>query len=232
MSRTVVVVSPHLDDALLSCGQLLAALPKRAALVATVFAGEPDDGDRIWTDYDRKCGFPSARVAVAARRAEDRRACSVLGCRWEHLALVDSQYASQPRREQVADAIARVVDRLRSKGEDVGTLVGPLGLQHVDHRLVAGAFLDVAGSRGADDMFLYEELPYRVEWPEQVPGALALAGEMFHVERAHIGGGALPAKTAAVACYRSQQWAWDGHSHLVPERFWRLKPKGAADGEA
>ena len=53
----VVVVSPHLDDAVLSCGQLLAA--SREAIVLTVFSAGPDEGAPL-TDWDRACGFVSA----------------------------------------------------------------------------------------------------------------------------------------------------------------------------
>lgn len=221
MNSTVVVVSPHLDDAVYSCGQLLAALPKRAAVLMTVFAGEPADGEHIWTEYDKKCGFPSARVAAASRRAEDRRAASVLNSRWDHLSFVDSQYGEQPPVETVAESLQRHVQTLIDADDAPHMLLGPVGLQHIDHVLVSQAFLMVAAALPIA-AWLYEELPYRVQWPEQVPDALDRARAMFHVERDHIGGGSLSIKTAAVACYRSQQWGLDGHSHLVPERYWRL----------
>ena len=222
MSSTVVIVSPHLDDAVLSCGQLIAALPHRAVVIMTVFAAEPEEGDHIWTEYDKKCGFPSARVAVGMRRAEDRRACSVLNARWEHLSFVDSQYVEQPTPADVAASLARHVQALVDADDTPHMLVGPVGLQHIDHVLVSSAFLMLA-EQTPINAWLYEELPYRVQWPEQVPDALARAEALFHVEQDHIGGGSMSVKTAAVACYRSQQWALDGHSHLVPERYWRLR---------
>src|SRR5436853_287558 len=52
--ETMVAISPHLDDAVLSCGQLLAARP--GSVVITVFAGMPRDGSQQ-TDWDRRCGF-------------------------------------------------------------------------------------------------------------------------------------------------------------------------------
>lgn len=220
-----MIVSPHLDDALLSCGQLVAALDKHAALIVTVFAGEPDDAEHVWTDYDGKCGFSSARVALGMRRAEDRRACSVLRARWEHLNYVDSQYQPQPPVDAVAASLLHVVERLVAADDAPSMIVGPLGLQHIDHVLVSCAFLTMAQQLDVD-AWLYEELPYRVQWPEQVPGALARVPSQFHVERDYIGDGPLALKSSAVMCYRSQQWGLDGHSHFVSERFWRLRRRG------
>ncbi len=47
----VVVVSPHLDDAVLGCGQLLAAWP--GATVVTVFAGKPAVYPTPQREWDR-----------------------------------------------------------------------------------------------------------------------------------------------------------------------------------
>lgn len=220
--QRVVIVSPHLDDGVLSCGQLMAALLPQAAHLITVFAGDPPDGEHIWTEYDKKCGFPNARVAVARRRAEDRRACSVLRAQHRHLRFVDSQYGPQPRNGTVdiTDAIVRHVQQI----PEVGMMLGPIGLQHVDHVTVSSAFLQAAQQLDVP-AWLYEELPYRVQWPEQVPEALTRASAVFNVERDHIGDGAMSTKTVAVANYRSQLWQLDGHSHLVPERYWRLRKK-------
>jgi hypothetical protein len=62
----MLVVSPHLDDAVLSCGRWLAAHP--GTLVVTVFAGVPSNGNRL-TDWDARCGFsnPTARGIAQAR---------------------------------------------------------------------------------------------------------------------------------------------------------------------
>lgn len=223
MSSTVIIVSPHLDDGMLSCGQLIAALPKHAPLLLTVFAGEPDNAEHVWSDYDKKCGFPSAHVAMGMRRAEDRRACSVVGARWEHLSFVDSQYQPQPSVDAIADSLVRHVEQLQTDDDAPSMMIGPLGLQHIDHVLVSSAFLLAAQRLPMLDVLLYEELPYRVQWPEQIHDALRRAeSATFHVELVAIGGGSMSMKSSAVACYRSQQWGLDGHSHFVPERFWRL----------
>jgi hypothetical protein len=52
--RAALVISPHLDDAILSAGQFLVGRPH--VTVATVFAGTPPTTD-VLTSYDRSCGF-------------------------------------------------------------------------------------------------------------------------------------------------------------------------------
>ena len=75
---TTLVISPHLDDAVLSLGGSIAAWvgSGERVVVATVYtAGPPLDtispGMRRFADYTARC-------------AEDTAACAVLGCetRW------------------------------------------------------------------------------------------------------------------------------------------------------
>ena len=94
-----LVVSPHLDDAVLSCGEFLSAASD--ATVVTVFAGMPADCG-VSTDYDRQCGFVSAEHAMRTRWQEDRAALATLGVELMHLPCVDSQYAPLPDIERLA----------------------------------------------------------------------------------------------------------------------------------
>src|SRR3954469_18908439 len=89
---SVVLVSPHLDDGVLSCGELLAGHP--GACLVTVFAGRP--GPMALTGWDRDCGFSAGDDVVGARRAEDRAACEVLGATAVWLDFLDAQYGNAP----------------------------------------------------------------------------------------------------------------------------------------
>jgi LmbE family N-acetylglucosaminyl deacetylase len=92
-SGRVVVVSPHLDDAVLSLGATMAR-PARSGtewIILTVFAGDPDSTAPA-SPYDRRCGFLSAADAAAIRRREDERACHILGAKPIWLPFGDSQY--------------------------------------------------------------------------------------------------------------------------------------------
>src|SRR5262245_57265323 len=83
--RRIVVVSPHLDDAVLSLGATLAHAVEAGSQVEilTVFACATDS--QAPTDsWDRKSGFATEGEAAQKRRDEDRAACSILGVtpRW------------------------------------------------------------------------------------------------------------------------------------------------------
>lgn len=205
----MIVVSPHLDDAVLSCGQLLAAIP--GSFIVTVFAGVPES-DLPVTDYDVRSGFGSARQAVESRRAEDRRACAVLDASPIHLPFLDRQYAQPADPTSIIDAIAGVLAEL-----DDPDVVVPVGLEHPDHKIAAQCARQAAVEADLN-ITSYEELPARVLWPEQVPSAVCAAGCETRADRA---AGPLRLKEAAVACYQSQAWALNRHTLLVPERYWR-----------
>lgn len=70
----LLVVAPHLDDGVLSCGLSLAAHP--AAVVCTAFAAPPEEN--MTTDWDRHAGFADAFEAMQARNAEDLRALALV----------------------------------------------------------------------------------------------------------------------------------------------------------
>lgn len=209
------MVSPHLDDAVLSVGQMMAGRGG-GVTVATVMTGHPPAV--VSTTYDRNSGFRNSGVAMARRAEEDRVALAKLGRTAHlHLGLLDGQYQVPQGREEVAGAIARAVEHTGAT-----EMMGPLGLAHPDHLLVADAFLDVAAAAGIPT-WVYEELPARVLWPEQVEPALAgVRARGWDTELAFAGDGPLATKQGAVRAYRSQMWALNIHTLLVPERTWRL----------
>ncbi|MFJ8082501.1 PIG-L family deacetylase [Streptomyces sp. NPDC096205] len=96
----VVVLSPHLDDAVLSCGALMAhARPRVPVTVVTVFtAGSPPP----YTLSGRRClrlaGMRDARELYAARRAEDESVLSDMGVAWRHLGFSEGLFRVKPGR--------------------------------------------------------------------------------------------------------------------------------------
>lgn len=226
---SIVVVSPHFDDAVLSCGDYLAERP--GATVLTVFAGAPET-ELPLTHYDAQCGFKSAPEAMGARLRENLRACVVLECSPLDLDFVDIQYGGKrATANEISEAVEGAVRAITgyesfvSDEDDPPTLLIPLGLVHEDHALAAhGAYLAARRLRCAT--YAYEDIPYRV----QSPGAAVSAVELIR------GRGLRPAlleppratahsralKRAAVHCYRSQLGGLDLDSCFVPERFWRL----------
>lgn len=152
----MIVVSPHLDDAVFSASAML-----EGSTVVTICAGIPPEGTPP-TPFDERAGFSSGTEAMRARCEEDLAAAEIAGFEVRHMACLDRGYSTdQPLEAAVADAI-RLAE---SRGEQ---LLGPLGIRHPDHKRIAAALPDSA--------WRYEELPYAYVWPEQETAPEELPG--------------------------------------------------------
>jgi LmbE family N-acetylglucosaminyl deacetylase len=163
----VIVLSPHLDDAALSCGGLLTALPGRVSrLVVTVTCGDAGKA------RPRK-GF----ATPAARRSEDRNAMHSIDCDFAHLGFSDAIYRRSPISGQLIyrgtrarlsappiDDAAYVEELylvLRRLCLDMGhvLVISPMAIgQHVDHLMCAHVALRLLG--GSPSLLFYEDFPY------------------------------------------------------------------------
>ncbi|WP_447978257.1 PIG-L deacetylase family protein [Candidatus Nitrospira bockiana] len=216
-----LVISPHCDDAVFSCGRWLAAMP--GALVATLFAGRPPAGSEL-TEWDRAAGFQPGDDVIGVRREEDRRALEMLGAHSYWFDFCDSQYGLTPRVETVTRALARLIDEVETR-----SLLAPLGLFHSDHRLSHEAVIGVLARRPRLSVWLYEDALYR-----RIPGLLdARTAECrragLRLERVQAPpAGDVELKRRAVRCYASQLRALatpgrPGHGDTTAEEgFWRL----------
>ncbi|HZZ95026.1 MAG TPA: PIG-L family deacetylase [Usitatibacter sp.] len=220
--QRLLVISPHLDDAVFGCSALLMAHP--GAWVATVFAGVPG-ADVPLPEWDATCGFASAREAMLARREEDRAALALLGARSEWLDFPDAQYRDRRPQPGVADAIAAAIERARPR-----LVAIPAGLFHDDHKAAHEAALEALRAHGAVRWLFYEDALYRRI--EGLLGArlerLAEAGFVARrLPRAPFDAGR---KRAAVERYASQlrglaSGGRPGHRDLaLAERYWSLTP--------
>ncbi len=95
-----LVLSPHLDDGVLSCASLVAALEATGRVtVLTVFSeASPPPHTRAARSFLRTCASGGAAELFAARRAEDREALELLGARQVHLGLVDALFRRRGER--------------------------------------------------------------------------------------------------------------------------------------
>lgn len=228
-----VVVSPHLDDAVFSCGRAIAAHP--GSIVVTVFAGFPEHGDQL-TGWDARCGFASAAEAIAVRRQEDRSALGMLGALPRWLDFCDSQYGATPALRQVAEALAAALREIEPT-----VVLYPFGLFHSDHLLVHDACVEALAIRPAETALVYEDALYRA-----LPGllqqrllALASAGVQATPVPCAAGreraASKARAKAKAVAAYASQLRAFGASGYAdtrQPERCWRLSRTAADTGGA
>ena len=186
-AERIVALSPHLDDAVLSVGALLAGRARHGALVTvvTVLAGEPGS-DEPAGDWDRQAGFRTAGEAALARREEDRRACGRIGAEPVWLAHT-FRGAVPPDEGRVRDDLAAAV-----AGADA-VLVPGFPLQHPEHAWLHDLVLSNAPA--GTHIVLYAEQPY-VRWTGANPPAAFAPAEPSLRDRL--------SKARAVACYASQ----------------------------
>lgn len=221
----VAVVSPHLDDGVFSCGDLLGARP--GSIVITVFTGKPPAGDPP-TDWDADAGFGPGDDVIAARQTEDEQALRVLGTRPCWLGFLEDQYGGTPPAHEIAAALARALDEVGA-----ATVLVPLGLFHRDHDRVAEAALVAARRQPDRDWLLYEDAIYR-----RLAGLLqarlaALSAQGLRLTPVQPPQDARRGlKRRAVARYRSQRRAFrvrglTGYADVfTPERYWQLERPG------
>jgi hypothetical protein len=154
MSDTVAILSPHLDDAVLSCWHVLAG--PADVRVVNVFTGVPDGGLGEW---DRATGATDSAQRMRERLDEDRAALRSVARPAVNVGLVDEQYRNGSEPASVSSAIAPLV----APGEIVYVPAGFGG--HTDHLLVRAAGLALR-DRGAL-VRLYADLPHAAAagWP-------------------------------------------------------------------
>lgn len=219
----MVIVSPHLDDAVFSCGQSMACHAN--CTVVTVFAGVPEAGLPA-PEWDEQCGFHSGREAVLARRQEDRNALAVLNARppvW--LDFLDSQYRRPVSLEELSDALSGALLALNPD-----LVLVPLGLFHSDHLLTHDAALHAIHRKNslsqAWTLGFYEDVPYRGRVERVQRRIHALRDQGFALRHATLSRAHLRhTKMRAARCYVSQLQALGPSLETqlgMPEVTWRV----------
>jgi LmbE family N-acetylglucosaminyl deacetylase len=229
----VVIVSPHLDDAVLGCANFMAAHP--GAVVLTVFAGNPyaypTNPMRKW---DVQSGFAPGDDVMEARRHEDDAALDVLDATPVHLEFVEHTYnaGDQPVAPEVLVEV--LVPALTALSPTL--VLAPFGLANPDHDVTHRACMLARDHFGGDvSWWCYEDSGYK-----HIPGMLAWRVSSLFRRRIW----PTPVcpttdvtelrKKAAIACYPSQLLALEDDWSIVaklaapaPEQFWRLAPPPA-----
>jgi LmbE family N-acetylglucosaminyl deacetylase len=167
------VLSPHLDDAVLSCFAELDA----GAGVITVFAGLPPS-DAEPSNWDRCCGFDDAVEHMLARRAENDTVLDGLDVAHDELGFPEAPHADagHPPRPTPVELAALITLRV-----PVGRrLLAPVALSptpNPDHVLLRDAALLLAA--GGWRVELYGDLPHLLKqvgrWPVPIDPAGPIA---------------------------------------------------------
>ncbi len=223
---THLFLSPHLDDAILSCGGAIHALTSRGerVIVVTVMAGEP--GEPLpETPVMQALRAHWRGSPVRTRRAEDAQAARTLGAQVYHLGLTECAFrttlcgagdwiALYPEHDSPfagineADEARLILFETRLPFADAAAIYAPLGVDnHVDHLLVRDWGLVLTGALGTPALVLYEEYPHARN-KAAVARALAyyqheLPALALTVETTRLSADDCDAKLQAMACYRS-----------------------------
>jgi hypothetical protein len=158
-----LVVSPHLDDAVLDCWSVLSS--DRELNVVTVFAGVPPASRvAIW---DEITGAADSAERVRARLDEDARAMARANREPHNLSLLDAQYRTGRFAPALDDVDRAICERVPSASR----IYVPAGIgRHADHLLARG-YGRLLAHMGFP-VTVYAELPYCIAhgWPAWVDG--------------------------------------------------------------
>ena len=209
-----IYLSPHLDDAVLSCGGII--LEQRAADIPVEIwnwmCGTPPD-DLPLSELARSVHagweLDSVKEVYATRLAEDRLAASRVGAETRNFDLLDCIYRQADDgsflypdelfvQPHVADSklvaeIAALINETLRPGD---RLVAPLGIgNHPDHVIVRQA-----AEQTGYPLRYYADIPYAIWYPDQLTEkAAGLSSEVTSVSQENLVGW-----QDAVAAYASQ----------------------------
>ncbi len=212
-----VYLSPHFDDAVLSCGGAIALQQMTAQhpLVITIFGGSGDPGALLSSfagQQHRESGYGAAAIdAVSTRRAEDIAACDLLGADTLWLDFADALYRGYSSREAlfgsverndlgIEEQIAAILLEIHSRAP-LAVIYAPLGVgHHVDHQIVCSA-ADRLVQQHANVKF-YEDFPYiatagALEARQRELG-LKMESDLIEISLQ------IPRKIEAISLYRTQ----------------------------
>ena len=172
-------LSPHLDDAVLSCGAYISKLLKEgeSVKVITLFTGCPPE-DEISTAAKRfheECGVGPEPIKF--RCEEDVAAMRYLGCEFRHAGFYECLYRKNDSGEfiypdleniyhleiEMEQSFMDVVEKdifEATKGFD--QIYAPLGIgNHADHLLIRRIVEKISSKLGKKTLF-YQDFPYEV----------------------------------------------------------------------
>jgi LmbE family N-acetylglucosaminyl deacetylase len=152
----VVILSPHLDDAVFSCWHVLTST--RDVLTLNVFTAAPEPGTEP-APWDRMTGADDAVARMSVRLAEDNAALALAGRNAQHLDFLDSQYREAPP--------AGLQRAMQEHLPPEAHILAPAAIGgHPDHELVRDVALKLETE--ARRVTLYADIPYATEfgWPD------------------------------------------------------------------
>jgi LmbE family N-acetylglucosaminyl deacetylase len=211
-----IFLSPHLDDAVLSCGAVIYDLihqKHESVEIWTIFAGAPPEGPISTFAKQIHERWNTGDQADAKRRAEDDLACERLDATPRHLAYPDCIYRFHvhsdvhlimnnddlfgevsPEEEPLINEIAHLLQKEIPPGSRI---VLPLGVgSHIDHLITRQA-----AEKLSLEKYYYADFPYAGGHPEEIARKLP-GGAKLHPFQ--VGKPGLTAWQYAAEAYTSQ----------------------------
>ena len=244
-----IYLSPHLDDAVLSCGGQIvqAAAEQQTSLIVTIMAGDPPQAAISEFAQGQQHSWELLTEASTQRRAENATACRLVGADYLHWPLPDCIYRHHPETNlafynsdpdifgPVHPAEFPLIEELAAQLSDLpphGRVFAPLTIgNHVDHQLTRLA----AEQCFADRLVYYEEYPY-VQRLGGVTAVIPANDSHWQAQIIPLTAAALQRKIEAIAAYRSQLGnLFNGRDNMASllraytqsiggERIWHYQP--------
>lgn len=199
------IVSPHLDDATLSCWNLIEQYDSR---VITVFSGIPSSKTR--TAWDLLSGQLDSARLMEERHAENELALAETGTEIVNLPHLDGQYIDLENRD-----LRKIVTDILGASSDGSEVYLPLALgsklrKHPDH-IAVHALAGLLRAEGKQVSF-YADIPYALpllrlgRFPQNLSEdrVNSVLGERFETIVHELTSEQQKRKRAAVQAYRSQ----------------------------
>ncbi|HSV85789.1 MAG TPA: PIG-L family deacetylase [Levilinea sp.] len=248
-----VYLSPHYDDAVLSCGGVIWEQVNigETVVIWTIFSGNPPEGplSDYALEHHRRWGVADSLISL--RRSEDQAACAAVGAKPGYFDLPDCIYRRLPGGEAVINnrehlfspvhpgetgLISFITRMVEAKLHPADRLVCPLGVGgHVDHRMVRAAVEAIDRP-----VWHYADFPYTIlpEFQFRLEDWVSPGSQRLHYQISEQG---LAAWQAGVARYSSQiSTFWEnqdemrtviaGYAQTKPgSTLWQLRSSRSGD---
>lgn len=178
----LLFISPHLDDAVLSCGGLInikSSLEQVYIKVVSIFAGLPlpEELSRTAKEFHQDCGLVDNAVEI--RKNEDLKAANILGFKSVHFNLLECLYRQNKEGKHLYNSTNEIFTNIiRESTEFLSTIEYmiethidlnvfteiyiPIALgNHIDHYIVRHVLEKIIKKRKIESKIVYyEDMPY------------------------------------------------------------------------
>ena len=224
-----IYLSPHFDDAVLSCGGIIWEQTNKGELVEiwTICSEDPPDEGLSPIARGLHDRWEIDQNTSISRREEDKTACLILNCGYKYLNLPDVIYRRnplnnkpiiikeedlfKPLRLEESYLLISLAKEIEKELPHKSYLISPLGVGgHVDHRLTR-----CAAEAQSIPLRYYIEYPY---CRDENANVNKLINRTWRKEKTHISNAGLFAWEKAISAYTSQiSTFWDDTDAMESE---------------